>query len=141
MPGASRRIAASAVGNATAPMPSGAPIVNLRVERRRVERIGASDHVPRLREHEADLLGERFGARRRDHALRMLQEQRIVEQTAQPPEPVADRRRRQLQPLSGAADVALLEDGLEHHEQVQVHAREINFIQHIAEIISLDSVS
>ena len=44
-----------------------------------------------------------------------------------------------LQPLRRPADMPLVQDHLEQHQQVQVGAGEINLIQHIAEIISLDS--
>jgi ketosteroid isomerase-like protein len=40
-----------------------------------------------------------------------------------------------------AADMALPEHCLEQHQEIQVGAGKINFIQHMAEIISLDSVS
>ena len=42
-----------------------------------------------------------------------------------------------MQPRGSAADVAFREHGLEQHEQVEIHPRQINFMQHIGEIISL----
>ena len=44
-----------------------------------------------------------------------------------------------MEPLGGAPDVAFLEDRLEQDQEVQVDSRKINFMHHIAEIISLDS--
>jgi hypothetical protein len=37
--------------------------------------------------------------------------------------------------------MALPDDGFEKHEEIEIGAREISFIQHIAEIISLASAS
>jgi hypothetical protein len=69
------------------------------------------------------------------------QEQRIVEKAAQPAEPVADRRRREVELRRRPAHVSLRQHGLEEDEKVEIDARKVNLIQHIAEIISLDSVS
>jgi hypothetical protein len=44
-----------------------------------------------------------------------------------------------VQPRRGARDVAFLQHGFEQHEQVEVDPSEINLVQHIAEIVSLDS--
>jgi ketosteroid isomerase-like protein len=44
-----------------------------------------------------------------------------------------------MQPLCRASDMAFLQHGLEEDQQVEIGAGEIDFIQHIAEIISLDS--
>src|SRR5690606_1851681 len=57
----------------------------------------------------------------------------------QPSEPMAHRRRRQLEPLACEPYVPRTEHDIEQHEQVQVDPRKINFVQHVAEIISLDS--
>ena len=54
-------------------------------------------------------------------------------------EAVTDRRRRHVQPHRGATHVALFEHRFEQHQQVEVDAREISFVQHMAEIVSLDS--
>ncbi|WP_245309181.1 hypothetical protein [Bradyrhizobium retamae] len=53
---------------------------------------------------------------------------------------MADGGRRKVQPLRRPADMPLLKDDLEQHEQVEIDAGEINLVQHNAEIISLDSV-
>ena len=42
---------------------------------------------------------------------------------AQPAEPVADGRRRQIQPVGRAADIALRQHSLEQDQQVEVGAR------------------
>jgi ketosteroid isomerase-like protein len=44
-----------------------------------------------------------------------------------------------VKPLGGPADMAFLQHNLEEDEEVEIGAREVDFIQHIAEIISLDS--
>ena len=107
----------------------------------RIERLGGRDDASHPRQHVRDRGGQFRRARGRHDALGRSQEQRIVEQPTQPAEPVADGRRRQVQPLGGAADVTLLQHDLEQDEQVEVGSGEINFIQHIAEIISLDSAT
>jgi len=38
-----------------------------------------------------------------------------------------------------SADVSFLQHGFEQNQQVQIDASEISFIQHMAEIVSLDS--
>ncbi len=62
-----------------------------------------------------------------------------MQQAAQAPQPVADRRGRQVQPRSGTARVAFGHDRLEQDEKVQVGPGKISLMQHIPEIISLDS--
>jgi hypothetical protein len=52
---------------------------------------------------------------------------------------VADGRWRQVQPTGCARDVALFKHETEDHEQVQIDAREMILVQHLPEIISLDS--
>jgi len=52
---------------------------------------------------------------------------------------MTDGGRRNIQSRSGAPDMTLLHDRFEQHEQIEVDTREISFIQHNAEIISLDS--
>jgi deoxyribose-phosphate aldolase len=37
--------------------------------------------------------------------------------------------------------MTLLQHDLEQHEEVEVGAREINFVRHVAEILSLDSAT
>ena len=98
---------------------------------RRIERRGRRDDASHARENIRDRRGELGRACRRHHALRRLQEQRIVEQPTQPAEPVADGGRREIQPLGRAPDVAFFDHHFEQHQQVEVGAREVNFIQHI----------
>lgn len=44
-----------------------------------------------------------------------------------------------MQPMAGPADMPLLQHRLEKHEQVEVDRGQISLVQHLAEIISLDS--
>ena len=104
-----------------------------------VERLGAGDHAPHPPQDFGNGFGEFFRALRRHDAFRGSQEKRIVEQPAQPRQAVADRRRREVQPLGGASDMAFVAHGLEHHEEVEVDPAKINFVQHISEIVSLDA--
>ena len=53
-------------------------------------------------------------------AARSLDEQRVGEQAAQPPERAARRRLANPEPLRRTGDVPLLEQGVEHHEEVQI---------------------
>ena len=46
-----------------------------------------------------------------------------------------------MHPLGRAADVPFFEHYLEEHQKVEIGSSEVNFLQHITEIISLDSVS
>jgi hypothetical protein len=52
---------------------------------------------------------------------------------------VADRGRGKAQALRRATDVQLLHNGLKKHKQIEIRPREVSFIQHIPEIIPLDS--
>jgi hypothetical protein len=52
---------------------------------------------------------------------------------------MADGGRRKMQPLRRPADVALREDDLEQHEQIEIDPGKVSLVQHYAEIISLDS--
>jgi hypothetical protein len=54
--------------------------------------------------------------------------------------PVADGRGRELQAIRRPADVTLFQHHLEQDEKVQVSSGKVNIIQHIAEIISFDSL-
>jgi hypothetical protein len=52
---------------------------------------------------------------------------------------VADGRRRKAEFRGRPADMPLFQHDLKENQEVKVNAREIDFIQHIAEIISFDS--
>ena len=119
----------------------GRPDREAAIGRGRVEGLGGGDDAPDLRQDVADRPGQLHGASGRDDALRCPQEQRIIEQAPQPAEAVTDRGRRQAQPLRRSTHVALVEHHLEQHQQVEVGTIEVNCIQHISEIISLDSMS
>ncbi|MNT94587.1 hypothetical protein D3C72_2363120 [compost metagenome] len=76
---------------------------------------------------------ERFGKLRRDlqrphrrlEMAAMANQQGIVEQSAQPRQRMADGRLALVQPQSRARDVALRQERVEHHEQVQVDCAKI----------------
>ena len=87
-----RRSAARSGGRITAEMPSGAG----------TSAIGPASSIARA-------VG--------DDALRRAQEKGIVEQSAQAAEPMADRRARQVHPIGRAADVTLLQHGLEQNQE------------------------
>lgn len=88
-----------------------------------IEGLSAGDDVSHARQNFADGRGELQRAVGRHNAPWRAQEQRVAEQAAQPAEAMADRRRRQIQPRRGAADMALLHNGLEQDQQVEVDAR------------------
>ena len=105
-----------------------------------IERRGGRDDARARGQNVGDRAGKLRRARRRHDALGRSEEQRIVEQPAQPAEPVADGGGREVQPIGRPADMPLFQHRLEEDQKVEVGSGEINFIQHIAEIISLDSV-
>src|SRR5262245_37295753 len=91
------------------------------------------------REYLGDQWRELKGALGRNDSLRGFQKQRVAQQRAQAAKPMADGRRRKMEPLRRPADVPLRKDDLEQHEQVEIDPRKISLIHHYAEIISLDS--
>ena len=101
-----------------------------------IERFGGRNDAPDPGQNVRDRLGQFDGARGRNHALRGAQKQGIVEQQTQPVQAVADRRRRQMKALRRLADMPLRQHGLKHRQQIQVGITEMNFIQHMLEIIS-----
>ena len=107
------------VGEADAKYPVGAG---------RLETLGpahrAGDLVQRRRQQGGDLLGPRRGF----HAAPGADEQRIVEQGAQPCQGRADRRLAEKQLFRGTGDAALEHQGLEHDEQVEVDATQIGTV-------------
>ena len=78
-----------------------------------VERFGAGKNAACPRQQVGDRFGQRRGARRRHHALRRTEKQGVIKQPPQPPEAVADRRRRQIEPRCRTTDMAFAEDRLE----------------------------
>ena len=84
-------------------------------------------------------MGELECPRGRHHALRRPEEDRVAQQAPEPAQPVTHRRWREVEPLRRAADVALPQDGLEEHQEIQVDPGEVSFVQHLGEIISLDA--
>ena len=107
--------------------------------RRRIERRSGRNDVARPRKDIGDRLGQFGGAGGWNHALRRSQEQRIVEQPTQPAKPMTDSGRRKPQPFGRTADVTFLQHHLEQCQQVEVGSRQVSLVQHIREIISLDS--
>jgi hypothetical protein len=97
------------------------PPVARRVERRRVlDR--AADEVERL----PDGPGERLGARRRDEHGALADEQRIAVLLAQARERVAHPRLAQPDAPRRAGDIALTEQGVQRHEQVEVEPSKVH---------------
>ncbi len=129
------RSGVSTNGNA----PSGAPIVKRRPDVAGSN--GSAVATTRLAcaRISRDRLGQFLGTYGRHDAFRSPQEKRVVEQPAQPRKAVADSRGRQVEALGGAADMALLAHRFEQHEEVEVDPAEINLVQHIPEIVSLDA--
>ena len=94
---------------------------------RRVELAGSNGAavemtLARAGQNVGDRAGQLRRANRRHDALGRSQEQRIVEQLAQPAEPVADGRGREVQAIRRPADVALFQHRLEEDEKVEVGA-------------------
>ena len=109
--------------------------------RGRIEGLGRRDDRPGSGQHIGDGAGEFHRARCRDDAFRRAEEQRIVEQAPESSEAMTYGRWGQAEPLRGAPDMPFFQDRFEENEEVEVGPREINLIQHIAEIIALDSVA
>ena len=105
-----------------------------------IEGASVSDDAAYTCQHFGNWSGELLRARCRHHTLGRLQEERVVEQAAQSAQTVTHGRRCQVQALGRARHVALFEHRLEQHEQVEVGAGEINLVQHLSEIVSLDSM-
>ncbi len=63
---------------------------------------------------------------RRLHAGGAAREQLVVEQQPQPPQGMADRRLAEAQPVAGPGDVALVQQGVEHPQEIQVDLTEMN---------------
>jgi ketosteroid isomerase-like protein len=103
-----------------------------------IEGPGVCDDAPHPGQHLADRGCKLHRALRRHHALGRSEKQRIVEQPAQPAQAMAHGRRGEVQTLSGASDMPLLKHRFEQHEQVQIGSAEISWVQHVAEIVSLD---
>jgi hypothetical protein len=105
----------------------------------RIELLGARNHLARALEDVGHRHRKLACAFRRDHALRLPQEQRVLHQLAQAAESMAHGRGRHVQARGRARHVAFFEHRLEQHQQVEVDPREISLVQHMAEIVSLDS--
>ena len=96
------------------------PIVNRLRGAAGIEAIDLAERHLQALQRLADRLDHPAGERRRRHDMAVPGEQRIVEHLPQPPERMADRRLRQVEPPAGARDAAFRVDGVEHHEQVEV---------------------
>ena len=123
MPGAVPRSPASSCGRKTAETPSGAPIVNRRAEVEGSKGWAVAMTCLARAKTSATGAASSIGASCRYDALGRPEKQRVVEESAQAAQPVADRRRRKVEPLRGAADMPLLQNRLEQHEKVEVRTR------------------
>ena len=103
-----------------------------------LEWIRAGDDATHADENVGNRRGKLRRAGRGYDTLWRAQEERIVEQPPQPAESMADGRRRQIQPFCRPPDMTLGEHDMEEVEKIEVGAGEVDFIQHDAEIISLD---
>ena len=95
----------------------------LAIRRRRIE-VVAVNRLVEIAQRARQRRREGGRARRGHDAAAAADEQRVVERGAQAGEPVADRRRRHVQPARGAHDAALGEHGVEHQQQVQIERRQ-----------------
>ena len=139
MPGAACRSSARRGGSTTAEMPSGAPIVNLRVDvagsngsavettrltLARISATGSASSMPRA-------VGTTpFGVLRNSGSLRSC---------LSLPRPWLTAEAERFSRAAARPTWRSCAHDLEQNQKVEVGAREINFLQHIAEIISLDS--
>ncbi|MCW4455798.1 hypothetical protein OK348_13490 [Flavobacterium sp. MXW15] len=82
-------------------------------------------HLPQSFQRRAQRLAQLLGPRRRPHATRTRQQQRVAERFAQLGEVHADRRLRQMQPLGRASDVVLGQQRVERDRQVEVQPPQI----------------
>jgi multidrug efflux system membrane fusion protein len=62
------------------------------------------------------------------HALRGSDEQIVAQGAAQPPERMADRGLRHVQPSGGTGRAALLHDGIENHQQVEIECPPVHAV-------------
>jgi hypothetical protein len=121
----------------TAEAPSGAPMM-----KRRVEIAGSNgsavEKTLRTRASTSAIGADSSVARAVGTTLGCLQEQRIIQLATQPAKAMTHGRsvrfsRRRLDPRGA------LRDGLKQHQEIEIGSRKINFVQHVAEIVSLDS--
>ncbi|MNC86454.1 hypothetical protein D3C83_21200 [compost metagenome] len=74
----------------------------------------------------ADGLDEIFGDWRQGHLASDRDEQLVVEVVAKPGQRAAHRRLAQVQPVAGARDVALREQGVESDEKIQIEEMQVH---------------
>ena len=141
MPGASWRMRRKSDGSRTADDAVRCADCEAARRARGLEGLGTRDHAAGPRQDLRDGNREFCRARCRDHALRGLEKQRVVQEPAQPAQAMADRRRGQVHPVRRPADVAFVKDDVEEREEVEVRTGKIDFIHHAAEIVSLASAS
>ena len=101
---------------------SGAPITKRRLLVA-ASKGAASHHASHARQDLRHGLAKFQCARCRYDAFWRPQEQRVVQQMAQPPERVAYGGWRQVQPAGCARHMALPQDGMEEDEQIQIDPR------------------
>ena len=85
----------------------------------------ARNETPAVGEHLLQRYGEGLGTRRRQHAPLGAHEQGIAEEVTQPCQHPADRRLRVTEARGRPRDVALVEQHIEHDQQVQIDLPDI----------------
>jgi hypothetical protein len=88
--------------------------------RGRVESTPATQYAFHLFEDRPHVRSDVLGQRSRHHATRRADEEWIAEQSTQPIERVADGRLGQPDPLGGARGMTFCNQGIEHHQQIQI---------------------
>ena len=73
------------------------------------------------------------------HAVWSAHEQFVVQQFAQPPQRMTDRRLGQAQPFPGPRDAAFLRQRVKHTQQIEVQGREMNFRHDVRDQFSFGS--
>jgi hypothetical protein len=89
---------------------------------------GRCQHPPNAGEDWPDLVGQLLGIGACLQTPADLDQQRIVELFAQPAERMTDGGLRAREPRRGARDAALGHQGVEHDQQVEVDAPQIDFV-------------
>ena len=93
-----------------------------------VERLVRFQAGPQRSQSRCDRIGERLRTGSWPNALGVFDEQLVVREAPQPSERVADRGLRQTQQFAGTADMPFPHQRIEHHQQIQVELRKINFV-------------
>src|SRR5690606_5954526 len=98
-----------------------------------VERFGLSQHQAELEQAAADRSGELLRPRGGDHPAPPTDEELVVEPLAQPPKTVAHRRLCEPEARGSPAHAALLHEGIEGDEEVEVDLGSMNIVHALDE--------